>query len=200
MIDHEKYLELLQWHSGVELFDYDQTVDWAIEMIQKGVETENLLIIASFSKPTDREEIKPYIIGVLQEFDLEEKYGYYSTISHVHYYLELILCDHEIRRCLETLYHLSLEKDGDHGIFVFFTLYHAWSDLETEGYNYYYEGATLDNIESILKMEAQNWINTYIHGIDGDSTNEKKEEQDPVDALQETSIWNKIISYLKKKI
>ena len=53
MTTHEKYTELLPWHRGVEHFDYGPVIDWAIELIRNGQETENVLILASFSKPID---------------------------------------------------------------------------------------------------------------------------------------------------
>ena len=64
---HQKYTELLQWHKAIEHFDYNPAVDWAIELIRNGVTSENVLIVASFSKPVDREEIRPYIAGALKE-------------------------------------------------------------------------------------------------------------------------------------
>lgn len=59
MTNHDKYTELLLWHNGIENFDYAPAIDWAIELLKKGIETENVLIVASFSKPVEREEIKP---------------------------------------------------------------------------------------------------------------------------------------------
>ena len=64
---HQKYTELLQWQKAIEHFDYNPAVDWAIELIRNGVTSENELIVASFSKPVDREEIRPYIAGALKE-------------------------------------------------------------------------------------------------------------------------------------
>lgn len=165
MINYEKYTELLQWHRGVELFDYNLAIDWAIHMLDNDIETENILIIASFSKPVDREEIKPYISGVLQDLNLEEKHGHYSIITYTHYCLEQILVNYELRKNLRVLYNLCLEVDHRSGLNTFYLLYHAWWSLEEDGCNYYFEGADLHNIESVLKSEARNWIDEYIHGI-----------------------------------
>ncbi|NHN27730.1 hypothetical protein FIA58_018770 [Flavobacterium jejuense] len=46
----------------------------------------------------------------------------------------------------------------------FYLLYHGWWELENIGANYYYEGANLNNIESVLKLEAKIWIDKYIYG------------------------------------
>lgn len=164
MIDSDKYTQLLQWHNGVELFDYDQVVDWSMHNLECGIETEHMLILASFSKPVTRDEIKPYVTGALRDLGLEEKYGSYSVLSQTHYYLEQILDDYEIRAHLRRLYELCMKLDFDKELINFYKLYHAWIDLETEGHNFYYEEATLENIELILKEEAQKWIDTHIHG------------------------------------
>ena len=48
MIDYDKCKELLQWHNGVELFDYNPVIELPIYMLRKGIETENMLILALF--------------------------------------------------------------------------------------------------------------------------------------------------------
>lgn len=163
MIHHEKYTEILQWHHGIEHFDYNPAIDWAIELIRNGRDSENILIVASFSKPVAREEIKPYISGALKELNLNEKYGDYSIIANAHYYLEQILNDYEIRKNLRKLYEICLNADMDQRLIPFYLLYHAWGDLEEIGENYYYEGADLKNIEEVLKKQAQIWIDQYVN-------------------------------------
>lgn len=162
MIDYDKYTELLQWHIGVELFDYNPVIDWSIHMLQKGIETENMLILASFSRPVEREEIKPYVSGVLKDLKLEEKVGEYSIVSHCYYHVQQIIDEYEKRKNLSSLYSIHLENDYPEYTTPFFLLYHGWSDLETEGFNYYYDGATLKNIESVVKLESQKFISKYI--------------------------------------
>ena len=135
MVNHEKYTEILQWHNGIEYFDYNPAIDWAIELIRNGIETENVLIVASFSKPVDRDEIKPYIIGALNELNLTEKYREiqrntekyreYSIIANAHYHLEQILNDYEIRKNLTKLYEICLNADMDRRLIPFYLLYHG---------------------------------------------------------------------------
>ena len=163
MINHEKYTELIQWHNCVEHFNYNHAVDWAIELIRNDIESENVLIIASFSKPVGRDEIKPYITGVLRELNLIEKYDKYSLIANVHYHLEQILKGYEIEQNLSELYTLHLNTNDEKGLMPFYLLYHGWCELEEIGANYYFEGANLDNIEEIIKEQAQIWIDKYIN-------------------------------------
>ena len=164
MYKHDRYTEILQWHNGIAHFDYDLSIDWAIELIRRGVESENVLIVASFSKPVDREEIRPYISGALKELGLAEKYGDYSLIANAHYDLDQILNGHEVRGNLFKLKSLYLETDFDRRLQPFYLLYHAWRALEEYGENYYFEGVDLNNIELVLKQQAQLWIDEYVHG------------------------------------
>ena len=163
MFDYDKYTHLLQWPNGVELFDYNPVIDWALDKIQNGIETENILILASFSKPVDREEIKPYVSAVLKEINLDEKVSEYSIVSNCYYHVQQIIDKYEIRKNLSALYSIHLDNNYPEFTAAFYLLYHSWKDLESEGVNYYYEGATIDNISSILKLEGLKFIEVYIN-------------------------------------
>lgn len=199
MTTHEKYTELLLWHRGVEHFDYGPIIDWAIELIRNGQETENVLILASFSKPIDSDEIRPYVTGALKELGLEEKYGKYSNIAQVHYAVEQILADAEVRKHLSELYQLSLESNFEPGLNPFYLLYHAWSSLEADGSNYYYEGVTLENIKEALHQEAENWKDQYVHGIEQEAP--PAHTKRPVlqgESVKKHSIWARIKKFVHK--
>ena len=200
MVDYDKYTELLQWHKGVELFDYNPVIEWSIHMLQKGIETENMLILASFSKPVEREEIKPYVSGVLKDLKLEEKVGEYSIVSNCYYHVQQIIGEHEKRKNLSSLYNIHLENNYPEYTTPFFLLYHGWSDLETEGFNYYYDGATLKNIESVVNLESQKFISKYINK-DELKTNEIENElrKTKNQSGHKSTLWSKLMNRLKGK-
>ena len=200
MVDYDKYTELLQWHKGVELFDYNPVIEWSIHMLQKGIETENMLILASFSKPVEREEIKPYVSGVLKDLKLEEKVGEYSIVSNCYYHVQQIIGEHEKRKNLSSLYNIHLENNYPEYTTPFFLLYHGWSDLETEGFNYYYDGATLKNIESVVNLESQKFISKYINK-DELKTNEIENElrKTTNQSGHKSTLWSKLMNRLKGK-
>ena len=196
MIDQEKYTALLQWHNGIEYFDYNPAIDWALELIKKGIETENVLIIASFSRPVDRDEIKPYISEALNELKLTEKYGEYSIVANAHYYLEQILNDHQLRKNLTKLYQICLNADMDKRLMPFYLLYHGWDELEEIGVNYYFEGADLDNKEKVLKEQAKIWIDKYVYGKEIEVQMERDLKLKNIEAsinqseeIKEKSLW-----------
>lgn len=61
MRDYEHYTEELLWHNALKHFGYDRSIDWAISLIQHGIETENVLTPASFSKPVNKDKIRLYL-------------------------------------------------------------------------------------------------------------------------------------------
>jgi hypothetical protein len=151
---------LIQAHKSINLFNYSLAVNWAIEQLQVGNETPNILMLASFGPPIDRFEIKPYIAAALGDLGLQEVEGEKAVKAVIRYYATEILLNHAVRTNLRALFELALQYNEGFGfnLLPFYLLYYAWEDLDHMGYNYYYDGTTLENIESILKEEAYNWL------------------------------------------
>lgn len=162
MNKQQQILKLIQSHKALEHFDYSYAVDWAIDLIRAGKDNDNVLMLASFSKPYDRFEISPYVTAVLNDLGLEELDYKNAVIAEAHFYLTEILNNNSIRKNLKYLYQLCIDNDYESGLMNFYLLYYAWDELEEIGVNYYFEGADLDNIEDVLKSEARKWIQENI--------------------------------------
>lgn len=164
MTNTQDISKLIQAHMAVDQFEYDVTVDWAIDLILQGKETENVLMLASFSKPVDAIEIRPYVNAVLKDLGLDERKGDDAVNSKIQYHLIEIVNENGIRKNLNLLYKLFLDRDcfnndDKYRLLPFYLLYHGWDELESIGANYYFEGADLDNIEEVIKEQARIWIN-----------------------------------------
>ena len=155
MKEEQHILKLIQSHKAIEYFDYSIAVDWAIDLIRQGKETDNVLMLASFTKPIDRFDIIPYVTAVLNDFGLEELDYKNAMIAKAHFHLAEILNDNSIRKNLRSLQELCIDNNYQPGLMNFYLLYFAWDELEELGINYYFEGASLNNIEEILKDEAR---------------------------------------------
>ena len=164
MTEEEHRLRLIQSHNALEHFDYSKAVDWAIDLIRQGKETDNVLMLASFSEPIDSWEIRPFVTAVLEDLGLEEFNYENAVVARTHFHLIEILNNNALRQNLRALYQLCLDNDYESGLMNFYLLYHAWEELEDIGVNYYFEGADLNNIEEVLKSEARKWIDNYISG------------------------------------
>ncbi len=177
MNNNQEIQRLVQSHKALEPFDYNVVVDWAINLIREGKETESILMLASFSEPIEKWEISPYVTAVLDELGLNEFECDDAIIAQTHFILLKILNDIDLRKSLRQLFQICINNDMDNRIMNFYLLYHAWDELEEIGTNYYYEGATLENIERVLKKEAQEWIDKYINGIGVEEIDQRPTEE-----------------------
>lgn len=91
LIEKSDVTWLVQSHKGFSPFNYDICVDWAIDLLQKEVVTDNIQMLSAFSKPTDAWEIKPFVSKVLKEFNLEEFEGEKAVQSRSYYYIRKIV-------------------------------------------------------------------------------------------------------------
>lgn len=181
MTNEKHIIRLIQSHQELKHFDYSKAVDWAINLIQQGKDTENVLMLASFAEPFDRFEIGPYITNVLKDFGLEELDYNSALIAEIHYHLNEILNDREIRKNLKSLHQNCLNNNYESKLVNFYLIHHAWEELEEIGVNFYFEGATLNNIEQVLKSEARKWINKYVNGKEDEEI-----KQEPITDLEKT--------------
>lgn len=188
MNDNQEIQRLVQSHKALAPFDYKVVVDWAVDLIGEGKETENILMLASFSEPIEKWEISPYVTAVLDDLGLKELECDDAIIAQTHFILLKILDDIELRKSLRQLFQVCINSDMDNRIMNFYLLYHAWNGLEEIGANYYYEGATLENIESVLKNEARKWIDEYINGISVEEIGQKPTEEKDKEKTQSTTM------------
>lgn len=153
---------LAQSHKGFEPFNYDFSIDWAIELIEKGIVTDNIEILASFSKPTDSWEIKPYVHNVLKEFDIEEFEGDLA-IQNMSYYYILCLINQkgDLLSHLIKLSDFCIKSDYEKSIYPFYLLKFSWEDLKDLGTSYHYEGVTDNNFNDTVIKEAKIWMENF---------------------------------------
>lgn len=177
MTEKNEIVRLIQGHKALEPFDYKLAVDWAIELIREGKETDNVLMLASFFEPIEKCEISPYVTAVLNEFGLEELECDSVIIAQSHFLLTKILRNEAIRENLTSLSQVCINNDYDERIMGFYLIYHGWRELEDIGENYYYDGANLNNIESILKLEAKIWIDKYIYRKENTELHQELEKE-----------------------
>jgi hypothetical protein len=143
----------------VELFNHNLAVDWALSLLKNGNQTPNVLMLASFGEPIDAFEIRPYIVAVLTDLGLAEIVGDEAVIAVIRYYATEILMDRRLRDNLRTLSKLYMQYyENDFKLNAFYLLENAWYNLEGHYDDYYYGGATLENIESLIKKEVANWL------------------------------------------
>lgn len=143
--------------------DTDESIDWAIEMMELGHESPTLYMLASVNKPSNYFEIINYVIETVKELGLEIKNGNDAILSYCSYFLIQITKEKQVRTNLSALYQFCQRREYKDLVFDFYLLNWAWDDLNHEENvnNHYWEGASKANIEQIVVKEAKRWIEKY---------------------------------------
>lgn len=146
-------------YSDLTAVNGDDSIDWAIEMLQLGHETPSLLILAGLTKPTNQFEVRDYLKRALDELELNEKTGDDATLSYCSYYILKISRGEEVKRSLVSVYEFCRANDYEENIFDFYLLHWAWDDLDHgDEYNHYWPDANRHTIKQIVIDIAKKWI------------------------------------------
>lgn len=152
----------MQAYSAIKNFVWDDCVDWAYEMMQLGYDTPSLLLLASTAKPTGYFETQNSLRLALKELGLCEKVGEEAIISYSSFYVKRIFSKKGIKESLAPLSELYHASEYGGLIVDFFVLHNAWEDLDFGAeYQWYWEGATRENISHIVVEEAGKWLHQY---------------------------------------
>jgi hypothetical protein len=147
--------------SEVDQLNADDCLDWATEMLTLGYETPNLLMLASFNKPTSYFEVEPYVKDAIRELKLRPQSGESGILSYVSYHVQQIADGKDVKQNLAELYSFCQDRDYEKSVYDFYLLYWAWDQTRYDDQpnsNHYWEGATKENIEETVVAVAKDWI------------------------------------------
>lgn len=137
-------------------------VDWAVDMLMEGFDTEYLVILAGMSSPFDQFEMQRITDKALQENEL-----YYSDknkviTQYVCYLLEKGLKgDIPSFTILNILKEIYLELDYEGSLQQFYLLYYAKDDLQYSEVQWYVNGVDRNNIEEAIMIYFTEWLEEY---------------------------------------
>lgn len=143
--------------------DIDESwIDWAMEMTEAGFQSVTLYILAGTTRPYNQFELQELTDNVLRDlhlnFDNKDKvirnYVYFiitSTTNKPDNYLMTL------RELKDICISLDMEKD----YMVFYLLYFAKDDLVESENQWYWDGATRENIDDIIKKQFIKWTTDY---------------------------------------
>jgi len=137
-------------------------VHWALEEMTRGINTENVLIVSSFSKPIAKIDIEDYVSAALVEVNQEEYYSKYSLKSNIHFHVNMIIEGIEVKRNLANLHELAINNNYPFDIYPFYLIYNALDSFKYDNVQFYYDGLTQSNWKELLDKEAKEWIQTQI--------------------------------------
>lgn len=140
----------------------EEYVDWAIEMIENGFETENLFILAGLTPPYNLFHIDKLLDKVLIELCIR-KPDRDTAINGYAYYLisEALHGNLGYETILQQLKDLYVTLDYYNPLYCFYLLYFAYSDLKVQTEQYYWKGADRNNINFIVESEFKKWMSAF---------------------------------------
>ena len=148
-------------------------IDWAIDMVSAGFETEHLIILAGISKPYNQFYLQDLTSKVFNELSLD-----FSSVKETSFQYATFLAG-EVQagrrnqyEVLQTLKQICLELDYLKELMDFCLLFWALDDLRYTDQQGYWEGANRKNIDSIIASYFERWL--LEHPIGEDYTSESK--------------------------
>jgi hypothetical protein len=154
-------------HAAFEEFEYDDCVDWAVEMLQLGYDTPALLLLAGITKPANPFEMPKYVDEALNETGLKKKSGDEAALSYCCYYIKKLLESNDVKYDLITLCRKCYDASRENYVAAFEGLNDDWDLLKDGIYESMYFGSLrLDNVENETKNDAQKWLDEYQKQID----------------------------------
>ncbi|RYZ27993.1 MAG: hypothetical protein EOO10_11010 [Chitinophagaceae bacterium] len=141
----------------------DETwIDWALEMIEAGYESENLYMLAGETKPYNQFALQELTNKVLKDLNLEYSDKDAVIRDYVYYLISSSVDRPETYyKTLRELKNICIELDMDSQYMDFYLLYFAKDDLLVDEVQWYWDGATRENIDQIISERFKNWLNEF---------------------------------------
>src|SRR5690606_29824589 len=138
-------------------------VEWAIDMLMVGYESEHLLILAGESEPFNQFEMQDLADRVLTDLQLEYSDKTRIINNYVLYLVEKSLNEEiDAFNVLNILKDICIELDYRVDLYDFYSLYYAKEDLIDSGNQWYWDGANRENSDDIIRDYLIAWRTKYL--------------------------------------
>jgi len=142
-------------YCSTNMGDPSDCVKWAEAALCEDFDTPSLRILAGLNDPLNFFEVKSYAEAALKELGIQIP----SASQAVSAYAKDIIQNPEtIRLNLKKLSDLCIEHEYQDDIYDFYLRHCALGDFDYGEVQYYWEGATKDNIESIVVKKCNEYI------------------------------------------
>jgi hypothetical protein len=133
--------------------------DWAYNMLEAGFETENLTMLAGELPPYNQFELQALTDKVFAELNLKWNDRDEVVKNYVCYLVaQTLSADLQASYALNMIKDICVQLDYEPGLNDFYLLYYAWDDLRYSEQQWYWDGATRENIEQVIKDYFKEWI------------------------------------------
>lgn len=140
--------------------DIDEAwIDWALEMIQAGYESDNLYILAGIARPYHQFELQRLTDKVLADLDLDYEDKPQMIRNYIYYIISST--KNEPSKYLSTLKDIKdicIALDMEQEYMDFYLLYFAKDDLNESEIQWYWNGADRTNIDQIIRKVFEDYL------------------------------------------
>lgn len=137
-------------------------VEWAGDMLEAGYDSINLKILAGETEPFNQFELHTLTEKILSGLNLDWSNTEQTVKNYVSFLIQRTLSgEHETFITLTELKDLCIELDYPKYLYDFYLLCYAREDLDYSENQYYWEGATRENIGSLVKDCMERWESNY---------------------------------------
>jgi hypothetical protein len=139
--------------------DIDKTwVDWAVDMLMAGYDTEHLTILAGEREPFNQFQLQELADKVLTELQLDYSDKELTIKNYACYLIDKSLNGEiDTFMVLEILKDICIGLDYEQYLFDFYLLYNAKDDLTYSENICHWDGATRENIDKIITDYFITW-------------------------------------------
>lgn len=134
-------------------------INWAYDMLCAGFETESLVILAGEVEPYNQFELQSLTNKIFNELHLTWDNTKETLINYVSYLINEALAGklkaESVLSIIKDMYH---QLDHESALQDFYMLYYAYDDLRYSDNQYYWNGATKENIYSIIRQYFEMWV------------------------------------------
>ncbi len=150
-------------HSVVESFDYNECVDWAIQMLQAGHETRSVIQLAGTATPTDYFETENRLNAALDELQIGTATEENAIVAYATYHVLQLKARKDMLLNLSRLSELAfLQEESYHRMSDFSLLHDAWTHIDDLFYaQLYWPNVNENNIEDITVETADAWLKEH---------------------------------------
>ncbi|MFT3704368.1 MAG: hypothetical protein QM802_18510 [Agriterribacter sp.] len=133
-------------------------VEWALDMMTVGFDTEHLRILAGELEPFNQFEMQDLTTKVLNEINLDYSNKERIIENYCCYLIDKALDDNsQTEHVLRYLKDLCVERYYDKSLFDFYLLYFAKQELMDTDNQFYWNGADKSNIDNIINEHFIKW-------------------------------------------
>ncbi len=133
-------------------------VDWAYNMLCAGFYTDELAVLAGETVPYNQFELKVLTDKLFADLHFDYSDQTMIFTNYIDYllvkYLNGEVKTEEMLRKFKDLYLVGY----DALFHDFYLLYHAYTDLKYDDHQWYWEDATKDNVDELVKNYCVEWL------------------------------------------